>query len=378
MVSVLVEHFRGGWGLGLLGSCGKGVHHTSRVDQSCTSIDRNRHSQRFGDLFCGRSVLARRMDVCRDAPVALACDTHRKRNQFARLRVEPSGLCTGVTQLAIAAHGLRAEPPEIANGLQQLLAILIPVEHHRPPPSCQLLRELSESPKRIAVIVNPENDSFLGGEVPPQPASSAGDALPQHCQVIEIRVAELRQLFNAIDPSPFRQRDLDPRVEEFIVDWASDLPADKPWALLVHLNRPAGRADEAAALREAIHEYFGQRVIASKRKLRELFRRGRISLVIALAFLTASIAISDAVAAYLGGSRLGGVIREGFVIGGWVAMWRPLEVFLYDWWPIRAEGRLLQRLGTMPVRIEYKETAPADAWRSDWPEVQPQKVQGAR
>jgi hypothetical protein len=83
--------------------------------------------------------------------------------------------------------------------------------------------------------------------VPPQPRSSAGDALPQHCQVIEIRVAELRQLFNAIDPSPFRQRDLDPRAEEFIVDWASDLPADKPWALVVHLDRPAGRADEAAA-----------------------------------------------------------------------------------------------------------------------------------
>ena len=205
--------------------------------------------------------------------------------------------------------------------------------------------------------------------MPPQPRSSAGDALPQRCQVIEVRVAELRQLFNAIDPSPFRQRDLDPRAEEFIVDWASDLPMDKPWALVVHLDRPAGRADEAAALREAIHEYFGQRVVASRRKLRELFRRGRISLVIALAFLTASIAVGDAVAGYLGESRLGGVIREGFLIGGWVAMWRPLEVFLYDWWPIRAEGRLLQRLSTMPVRIEYIETAPADAWRSDWPEV---------
>jgi hypothetical protein len=138
---------------------------------------------------------------------------------------------------------------------------------------------------------------------------------------------------------------------------------------VVHLDRPAGRPEEAAVLREAIHEYFGQRVVASERKLRELFHRGRISLVIALAFLTASIAVGDLVAAYLGESRLGGVIREGFLIGGWVAMWRPLEVFLYDWWPIRADGRLLRRLSTMPVRIEYKETAPADVWRSDWPEV---------
>jgi len=38
----------------------------------------------------------------------------------------------------------------------------------------------------------------------------------------QVRVAELRQLFNAIDPSPFRERDLDPRAEEFIVEWARD------------------------------------------------------------------------------------------------------------------------------------------------------------
>ena len=81
-----------------------------------------------------------------------------------------------------------------------------------------------------------------------QSPSSAGDALPEPCKVIEVRVAELRQLFNAIDPSPFRQRDLDPRAEEFIVDWARDLPMDKPWALVGHLNRPAGD-HEAAALR---------------------------------------------------------------------------------------------------------------------------------
>jgi hypothetical protein len=199
--------------------------------------------------------------------------------------------------------------------------------------------------------------------------AAAGDALPGKCHIIEVRVAELRQLFNAIDPSPFQARDLDPRAEEFIVGWASEFPLDKPWALVVHLDRAPGDVDEATLLRDAIHQYFGQRVATSRRRLRELFRRGRISLVIALAFLAASIALGDAVAGYLGESGLSDVIREGFLIGGWVAMWRPLEVFLYDWWPIRAEGRLLQRLSTMPVRIEYKHTTPTDAWRSDWPAV---------
>jgi hypothetical protein len=42
------------------------------------------------------------------------------------------------------------------------------------------------------------------------------------------------------------------------------------------------------------------------------------------------------------------------VIGGWVAMWRPLEIFLYDWWPIQAERKLFDRLSIMPVRITFK------------------------
>jgi hypothetical protein len=205
------------------------------------------------------------------------------------------------------------------------------------------------------------------------PTPSAGDVIATGSRVIEIRVAELRQLFNAIDPSPFRERDLDPRAEEFIVEWARDLPRDAPLALRVHLHRAAGRADEGTLLGEAIHQYFKARAAGSRRSLRELFRRGRISLLIALAFLGASLTLSDFIG-NVSDSGFAAVLREGFLIGGWVAMWRPLEVFLYDWWPILGEVRLLDRLSAMPVRIEYKETMSDDAWRSDWPAVPPSSL----
>lgn len=198
---------------------------------------------------------------------------------------------------------------------------------------------------------------------------SAGNPIPPVCRVIEVRVTELRQLFNAIDPSPFRERDLDPRAEEFIVDWGRDLPGDAPLALVVHLERAAGRADEAVILREAIHEFFAQRAAGSRRSLRQLFRRGRISLAIGLAFLALSIAIGDALSSYFQQARWADILRESLLIGGWVAMWRPLEVFLYEWWPIREESRLFDRLSAMPVEIVYTPDASSDAWRSDWPAV---------
>ena len=189
--------------------------------------------------------------------------------------------------------------------------------------------------------------------------------------MIEVHVVELKQLFNAIDPSPFRDRDLDPKAEEFIVGWAKDLPRDATLALLVDLDREAGLPDEAAVLRDAIHEFFRQRAEAYRRRLRELFRVGRTSLMIGLVALASAVALGDFLATLLKDRRIGEVIRETLTIGGWVSMWRPLEVFLYDWWPIRNEARLSDRLAAMPVRIRYINTTSPDAWKADWPVVTP-------
>jgi hypothetical protein len=200
---------------------------------------------------------------------------------------------------------------------------------------------------------------------------AAGDPIPPGCERIEVYVGQLKQLFNAMDPSPFREKDLDPAAEEFIVGWAREAPADAALALLVHLDRPAGVAEEPAALREAIHEFFAHRAESSRRRLRQLLRVGRTSLAIGLVFLAASILAGELAVNLLGEGRLALVLQESFLIGGWVAMWRPLEVFLYDWWPIRAETRLLLRLAAMPVRITYRSAEGTDAWRSDWPAVRP-------
>ena len=202
--------------------------------------------------------------------------------------------------------------------------------------------------------------------------AAAGDPIPADCRrPIEVRVAELRQLFNAIDPSPFLERDLDPKAEEFIVDWSRDLPASAVLALVVHLERAPGPPDEAAALRDAVHQFFRQRALHARRRLRELFWRGRVSLAIALGFLALSLALGNLLAASLPWSHVAETLREGLLIVGWVAMWRPLEVFLYDWWPLRADARLFDRLGEMPVRIEYHAMSTDEAWRRDWPAVSP-------
>ena len=86
---------------------------------------------------------------------------------------------------------------------------------------------------------------------------SAGDPLPAKCSVIEVHVGELKQLFNAIDPSPFRDKDLDPKAEEFIVGWAKDLPRDATLALVFTIG--------IVLLPLSVHSVLGVRLLPDGR-----------------------------------------------------------------------------------------------------------------
>jgi hypothetical protein len=176
------------------------------------------------------------------------------------------------------------------------------------------------------------------------------EGFPPHSTLIEIHLSDPKELFNSLDPTPFHKRDLDPEAEEFIASWARDIPRGVPVGLRVHLDSDVP-ADPDEVMHAAVRDHFARKAMETQQRLRQLFRVGRISLVIGLAVVAVSVIIGERIETLLQGNRFGSIIRESFLIGGWVAMWRPLEIFLYEWWPIRDEARLFDRLSRMPVRV---------------------------
>ena len=110
-----------------------------------------------------------------------------------------------------------------------------------------------------------------------------------------------------MDPSPFHEKDLDHDAEEFIVSWAREYPLEAPLRLIVHLHSPNGCGDSVEIVERAVHNYFRHRAELSRRELRQLFRAGRISLVIGLSFL--AICLSGA--EMLKGARIPGATVLG-------------------------------------------------------------------
>lgn len=177
--------------------------------------------------------------------------------------------------------------------------------------------------------------------------------------LIEIKLNDVRQMFNSLDPAPFIDKDLDEDAQAYIVDSVREFHLKTPLKLVFYLPDPAA-GDTLRSLPEAVRNYFGYRAKLARNEVIYTLRQGRGSLLIGLGFLFLCITLRKLVA-LIGQGTVELILEEGLLISGWVAMWRPLQIFLYDWWPIHMHRRVLEKIQHMPMEVRLFSNAQRDA-----------------
>jgi hypothetical protein len=180
--------------------------------------------------------------------------------------------------------------------------------------------------------------------------------------LIEIKLNQLQQVFNSLDPSPFLDRDLDDNAENYIINSVDEFPLNTPLKLVFYL--PSNEQNTARhLLPSALHNYFDYRQQGEQRKLRTIWRQGRISLLIGLSFLFVCLSLSELISRF-GTDTFIHFLEEGLLISGWVALWRPLEIFLYEWWPVSHQQKIFAKLAYIPIEIRLlEEPSTPDSFR---------------
>ncbi|WP_416194197.1 hypothetical protein [Nitrobacter sp. TKz-YC01] len=135
------------------------------------------------------------------------------------------------------------------------------------------------------------------------------------------------------------------------MSWARELPRNESIRIVIYLSDTEFKTSTLEDIGEAFSCYFTSRAVVVQHELNELFRIGRRSLGIGIAILILCLSSAHFVDGYLTDAQLKTVVRESFLILGWVANWRPLEIFLYDWWPIAQRRALYRRLAAAPVEL---------------------------
>jgi len=170
---------------------------------------------------------------------------------------------------------------------------------------------------------------------------------------IELNLRDIDQLFNTMDPSPFHEKDLDDDAAEFILSWAQEFHRHEPVDLIVHLEKPPDGHNAQQVVENAVHNYFAYRARLNELEFKRLMKQGRMSLLVGLTFLVACFFVIELLV-LKHPAWFPSFFKEGVTIAGWVAMWRPLEIYLYEWWPLRRRGQIFDKLSRMPVQVRKR------------------------
>jgi len=171
--------------------------------------------------------------------------------------------------------------------------------------------------------------------------------------LIEMRLRTVMQIFNSLDPAPFHEKDLDPDAEAYITEIVQDFPLAQPMKIVIHLPCREAECEEAGTLEMAIRNHYNYLEASAAREMRLKFRQGRVSLAIGLSFLFVMAGAFHVIQSYNLFQGPTSFLTQGLLIVSWVAMWEPITIFLYGWWPIRRKQRIYEKIRGMKVEVRH-------------------------
>lgn len=170
---------------------------------------------------------------------------------------------------------------------------------------------------------------------------------------IKLQLLNIHELLRS-PISLYRKRILKTDAEEFIVEESEGLPRKAAINIKIHLAVSEVKHQDDIA--PAIHRHFCYRREQAQKKFKRIFQYGWRILFIALGLLAVTFAITEISLHFMPANRLVLFIRESFIIFGWVALWRPMELLLYDWYPVKTDINLFYRLEHSYVQVIIRDS----------------------
>ncbi|HEX7676018.1 MAG TPA: hypothetical protein VF412_17710 [Bdellovibrio sp.] len=184
-------------------------------------------------------------------------------------------------------------------------------------------------------------------------------------QIIEIKISETDQLFDLRDPAPFREKDLDENFTRYLEGSLDELSLRRPIKIQIYIEKTKGQLPPQI-IKEAIHEYFEYQTMMKQAQLTKHMKMAQLFLVIGISILSICLGIAHWIRSF-DSEIIVTTLREGVVIFGWVSMWKPIELILFDWYPIWDRIRAYRRLAKAEVEILDNENLIATSLPSQAP-----------
>jgi hypothetical protein len=177
---------------------------------------------------------------------------------------------------------------------------------------------------------------------------------------IELKLDKPEQAFDLRDPSPFREKDLDDDFVDFFVSAAQEFNSATPMKLHIYfsernLSKKKKKPITDNEIAQAIRNHFLYLAKLTDKKLRKLFKSYQLFLLMGLAVLILFLFIAKSLESLESGQFVD-IAKTGFEIIAWVGAWRPIEMLLYDLWPVYEKRKTYQKIANLEIKITDTQT----------------------
>jgi hypothetical protein len=167
--------------------------------------------------------------------------------------------------------------------------------------------------------------------------------------LIEMKLFSVIQMFNSFDPAPFREKELDNAAESYIVDVVKDFPAKTQFRIVIYLPDELIGTKDAREIPEAVRSHFQYKVRMERRRFRERYVEGQFKLIVGISFLALATFVSLTIENYFNTNTAAHLLATALQITGWVAMWEPISIFLFQLWPLIKQRKIYERISQMEI-----------------------------
>jgi len=171
---------------------------------------------------------------------------------------------------------------------------------------------------------------------------------------IALHLDDIKYLF--ADPGP--DSDMFVSGLDYLYSEIKAYPRQEKFKVIIVLPQGNFSDDQDDKTRQKLKRFCSFKIEESRRELIALHRQGVAALLIGLVVLLTCVLLAFAfsLVAQSGVNEILKALSQIITVlfaasAGWVALWMPAEIFLYDWWPFRQDMRIYKQIANADLII---------------------------
>jgi hypothetical protein len=168
--------------------------------------------------------------------------------------------------------------------------------------------------------------------------------------IVEVKLKTYSDIFNDLDPSPIKKRDLDQDFISYMDDSFEYLPLNCKVELHFYIPEKHEDIEKEKRIRTGIKTYYDFMMLFVLKQIKKLRKEVGIFIIISVFSLFTSFFLSSTVET----NYFYKIIIEGFNIGGWVFLWEAINILIFKIRKLKDEIIRYERISTTPINFFSK------------------------